>query len=351
MKMKPLITLLLVAAGVVALAIVSAHRRQATPPTAVGKPVLPKLNLEAVSRIEITRTAAPIVIRHTEDGWQVANLYGYPADLGKLRTDLLKLKDLKIGNVARGMSLETNAVTLVDLQDASGKPLATLRLAERASNPDPQSWRSTESRYLSVAGNPAIYRVKDPLDDFDGDAKTWVDAQLLNVSSSDIQMIEMSSPTGTVVTLSRDTGSLQLQDLSSHETFDASGVYGIDSAFSYLTFAGVANPALTDAQTGLTTPHVYRVHLKNGETYTARIGAASTNGDHFVRLSFECAATGTNAVLKAAQEKRKAELDPLWSKWTYLISDTTAQNMMRSRASLVKPKTDSTNQVNHADAH
>lgn len=346
MKPSKLIALVLAAAVLVALAVVSSHRRHPAPPAAIGKAVLPGLDLEAVSRIEIARTGAPIAIQHADDGWQVANLAGYPADIAKLRTDLLKLKDLKVGDVARGISLDTNAVTLVDIQDASGKPVATLRLGQRPSRGGSQSWRAPEGRYVSVAGDPKVYLVKESLDDFDGDAKTWVDAQLLNLSASDIQSIELSSPTGQVVTLSRETGSLQLQGIATNEEFDTSKSYGIESACSYLNFTGVADPKLTDAQTGLAAPHFYRVHLKSGDSYTARIGASVTNGtDRFMRLSFELAPPGTNATLKAEQEKRKADLEPKFGKWTYLVAASTAENMMRTRAELVKPKVVATNET------
>ena len=354
MKPSKLFVLLIVAVALLALAYRSSHRRHVSPPSGIGKKVLPGLNLEAVARVEIARdNNAPIVIVRGETGWSVTNLFGYPADMAKLRNNLLTLGEMKVGDLQRGMNLDTNAVTLVDLQAASGKPLATLRLGKQYQRSGGEaSWRSPAGgRYLSVAGDKRVFLVKESLTDFDGDAKDWVSTQLLNLPSSDIQTVELSSPTGQVLTLSRATGSLQMPGLATNEELNVSQTYGIESAFGNLTFANVANPALADAQTGLAAPHLFRVTLKNGDVYTARIGSSvSTNQtDRYVRLSATLS-PGTNVAQKAEYATRQAENEQKFGKWIYLISSYTADNMTRARADLVKPKVVTTNETAVAEA-
>jgi hypothetical protein len=348
MKPSKLLILLVVAVALLALAYRSSYRRHAAPPSGIGRTVLSGLNLDAVARVEIARNAQPrIVIQRGEDGWTVTNLFGYPADLAKLGNNLQTLAAMKVGDLQTDMNLDTNDITLVDLQAASGKPLATLRLGKHYQRPGEAAWNtSAGGRYLAVAGDSRVYLVKDTLNDFDGDAKDWVSSQLLNLSQSDIQTIELSSPTGQVFTLSRATGTLQAQGLSTNEELDVSKTYGIESAFGSLSFAGVANPALTDAQTGLASPSVFRVTLKNGDAYTARIGGAATNQtDRYVRLSATLAPPGTNATQKAEVAARQKENEQKFGKWTYLISSYTAENMTRTRAELVKPKVAATNET------
>lgn len=345
MKPTKLLYLILAAGLLLAVASWSAKRQHAAPPSQIGRSLLPQLDLDAIGRIEIAGTGAPYAIVRGDDGWSVDSLFGFPADVAKLRVSLLKLKDLKIGDVARGMNLDTNC-TLVDFQNASGKPLTTLRLGKHYQRPGTTAPGGyAEGRYVAVAGDPHVYLVKETLDDFDADGKAWVDTQLVNIPATDIQTVELAAPTGgVVVTLSRTTGTLQLQGLATNEEFDASKSYGIESALSYLTLTGVANPKLDDAKLGLTAPFTCRFHLKNGDLYTALLGQAVTNGtDRYLRLNVALAAPGTNATQQADVEKRKADIDRKFSHWTYLISSYTAENMTRSRADLVKPKTIVTN--------
>jgi len=342
MKPNKLLILVIAAAVLVAMAVWSNRHMQAAPPSVVGKRLLPKLNLESVARVEIARNGAPIAILRGADGWIVKNLFGYPADVSKLQTALLKLAELKIGEVAHGVNIDTNA-TLVDLQGASGKPLATLRLSAHPAAADRPGLRPSQGRYVAIAGDNQVYLTKDGLEEFDGEPRDWVNSQLLSLQSSDIQTIELASPTGTVLTLSREGGALQLQDLSTNEEFDASKSYGVESAFSYLNFAGVADPKLDEVKAGLAAPSTYRVRLKNGDQYTARIGSVAASGDRYLRLEALLAPPGTNALAQVEQATRKAELDQKFGKWTYLVAATTAENMTQTRAAFVKPKAVATN--------
>ena len=340
MKPSKLLMLVIAAAGLVALAVWTNGQSRAEPPSMVGKRLLPPLALESVARVEIARRGAPVTIVRNDNGWTVTNLFDYPADMQKLQAALLKLTGEKIGEIARGVNIDTNA-TLIDLQGASGKPLATLRLGARPSADRPNA-RPPQGRYVAVAGDNQVYLVKDGLEEFDADAHDWVNSQLLNLQSSDIQTIELASPTGAVLTLSRESGALQLQGLSTNEEFDTGRSYGVESVFCYLNFAGVADPKLSDAQTGMTAPSRYSVRLKNGDRYTAHIGAFA-GGDRYLRLEATLAPPGTNTMALAEQKTRQAELDLKFGKWTYLVTSTTAENMTRARAEFVKPKVISTN--------
>ena len=351
MKPGKLLFLVIIAAVLVALAFWTSRRTQAAPPSMIGKQLLPQLALESVARVEIARSGAPIEIVHGDDGWTVKNLFGFPADVPKLQTALLALAELKIGESARGVNIDTNA-TLVDLQGASGKPLATLRLGPRspASGMERPGSRQPVGRYVAIAGDSQVYRVKDGLEAFDGEPREWVNSQLLNLSSADIQAIALTSSTGAVLTLFREGANLQLLGISTNEEFDTSKSYGVESALSYLTFTGVADPKLDDAAAGLATPSIYRAKLKNGDLYTARIGAAAANGDRYLRLEAMLAAPGTNATAQAEHASHQAELDQKFKKWTYLVSDMTAENLTRTRAELVKPKVVASNTTTSADA-
>ena len=342
MKTKQLFTLAIIAFILVALAVRSSRQQQNAPPSVIGKKLLPSLAIDSVGRVEIAHKDARVTLVRGDDGWTITNLFNYPADLSKLQAALLKLSEQKIGEVARGVNVDTNA-TLVDLQGSSGKPLATLRLGNNAAPADPEKYRPAQGRYVAVAGNSQVYLVKDDLDAFDGTPQSWANNQLLNIQFADVQSIEITNPTNGTLTLLKNGGELLLQGIATNEEFDTSKSYGVESAFCYLNFTGIADPKLTDAQTGLTQPNLYRVKTKTGDQYTARIGSAAPNGERYLRLEAQLAPPGTNATAQADYATRKADLDQKFTKWTYLIASGSADNMTRSRAELVKPKVISTN--------
>lgn len=342
MKSGKLLLLAIVAIVLVALAIRSNHQQQTAPPSSIGKRLLPGLVLDSVSRVEIAHTGAPIAIVRKQDTWTVQNLFDYPADLSKLQSALLALSGMKVGEVARGVNIDTNA-TLVDLQGASGKPLATLRLGSTPSAAaDRAGSRRPQGRYVAVAGDPQVYLVKEPLSEFDGAPRDWANRQLLSLSSSDIQSIELSAPTSTVLTLVRDGNAWKIDGLSTNEELDTGKSYGVESALCYLTFSDVADPKLNDATTGLNAPGMYHIKLKNGDQYTARIGSANATGDRYLRLEAQLAPPGTNATAQAEYATHKADLEQKFNKWTYLVASSTAENMLLKRADLIKPKAPAT---------
>jgi hypothetical protein len=350
-KTNHLLMLIIVAAMLVGLAAWSSKSRRAAPPSDVGKPVLAGLNVNDIRRIELNKGGQAVVVAHNGESWSVTNLFGYPADFKKIRQNLLTLKDMKIGDVERGMKFADKDVTLVDLQDAKGKPLATLRLGPKRQKAATggMGWSMPDGRYVARDGSDTVFLVKDALEPFDPEAKEWVDADLFNVPSSDIAMIEMTAPDGQTVKLDRTGGTLKIEGLTEKEEFDSSKGYGVESALSYLRFAGVANPALTAVETGLNTAHVYRVSLKTGESYTAQVGAAAPGGsERYTRFTVGLAPATTNDAARAAQEQKVTEQNGNLSRWTFLISSYTAENMARTRAELVKAKPASTNAVDSA---
>ena len=349
MNPRQLLVLVVAAAVLGGLACWSMRSGRNAPPADIGKPVLPGLDLARVARVDVAKPGADIAVVQGADGWVVTNLFNYPADVGKLRANLLKLHDLRVADVSRNAAAVSGDVARVELRDAGGRVLADLRLGapyKRGGGGERDQWRGPSGRHVAPAGSRQAWVVKETLDEFDGDAKSWADTQILAVPGADIESVEMAAPTGSVVALVRTNGSLQIAGLSTNEEFETSKSYGIESALSYLNFSGVADPALPDVQTGLATPAVYRVRLKNGDAYAARIGATATNStDRYARFSAELAAPGTNATQKAEYEKRKAELDQKLGRWTYLITSYTAENMTNTRAGLVKPKAPATNEV------
>ncbi|MCL1920696.1 MAG: DUF4340 domain-containing protein [Kiritimatiellaeota bacterium] len=357
MTTKKLITLAAAAAVLGGLAYMSSNAKKLKTPALAGKPVLKTLDLEAVQRIEVSDNGQKgLTLESTDAGWVVSSLFGYPADITKIRENLLALADLKIGQVAKGKKL--GDARLVDLQDAAGKSLATLRLGEmkmREATGQMAMYGGgayPDGRYVATEGD-AVYLVKETLDAFDGDPNRWIDTQLAAVPVIQITSAEFTVE-GERLTLAKNAGTWALDGLGEGEELDASKLHGIDSVLGRLSFSAVADPALTDEQLGFTTGAVFRVALTGGETYTATLGAAA-GADRYFKISAAftpedipvepAEGEDPNPAVRASKLSRNAKIaemvndfNAIAGKWVYLIPAYTADAMTKRRADVVKPK-------------
>ncbi|MBR4654897.1 MAG: DUF4340 domain-containing protein [Kiritimatiellae bacterium] len=306
-------------------------------PSIVGERILPSFDISDVARIEIGG-AKKVQLVADDKGWKIQSLYGYPADVTKIRENLLKLTELKVGQVANGKKLASPAT--VDIQNAAGKSLAALPLGE-THNSKPKGQAAMyggggypDGRYVEYKGKTVL--VKETLDAFDGDPKKWTDTRIASVTASDVTAVTYSQGKE-VVKLARKDSKWELEGLGPKEELDTSKTYSLDSALSYLDFTDVADPKKTEADLGFATGAVYTVVLKNGESYTAKVGGKN-GSDRWVRLSASFKAVGTNATENAASEKKVKEFNDKVSRWTYAVSSYSADNMSKKRADLVKAK-------------
>ena len=306
-------------------------------PSIVGEKILPSFDVADVARIEIGG-AKKVQLVADDKGWKLQSLYGYPADVTKIRENLLKLTELKVGQVANGKKLASPAT--VDIQNAAGKSLAALPLGEtHTSKPKGQAAMYggggyPDGRYVEYKGKTVL--VKETLDAFDGDPKKWVDTRIASVSASDVKSVVFEQGKEKV-SLTRKDSTWTLAGLGPKEELDTSKTYSLDSALSYLDFNDVADPKKGDAELGFTTGCVYSVTLKNGESYTAKVGGKN-GSDRWVRLSATFKAVGTNATENAASEKKVKEFNEKVARWTYAVSSYSADNMTKKRVDLVKAK-------------
>ncbi len=165
-----------------------------------GKAIFPKIEMSEVARVEL---GDKLKLASSDKGWVVETYHNYPADHAKLAENLLKLTELKVGQVTRGKKLEsTDALTL---KNAAGKELASLQLGEKHAK-----WG--HGRYATFAGETVL--VSDSLDAFGADGKSWVDTKIVDtpwISFNDIaegvSEEELGFATGIVakVTIAGDT--------------------------------------------------------------------------------------------------------------------------------------------------
>lgn len=267
-----------------------------------GKAIASGLKVADVARIEI---GGKLTLVAGDKGWSAETLNGYPADREKIAENLLKLGELKVGQVVRGKTLDNP--TPVVLRDAAGRELVNLPLGEKHAK-----WG--HGRYAAFAGETVL--VSDTLDAFDGDAKSWCNTRIASIPSADVLAVSYAHGKE-LVELEKGTNSTwTLKGLTAKEELDTSKTYSLDSALAYLNFNSIADPKLTEAELGFATGYVYTVTYKEGSNAVTRVATVGNkvkgSSDRYFRMD--------NA------------------SWIYTISGYSAENMMKSRRDLVKAK-------------
>ena len=129
-------------------------------PALNGQKLVQPFDVEKVAKIEIGDALALVA---GDAGWIVPAATNAPADRAKIAENLLKLLDLKVGQVVRGKTIEHPLA--VKVFDANGGELAALTLGER--HP-----KYGFGRYAAFKGETVL--VADPLDAFTEDAGYWL---------------------------------------------------------------------------------------------------------------------------------------------------------------------------------
>jgi hypothetical protein len=365
MKGKTLVILVVAAAVLGGLAVLTSQRKNRPMPAAVGQALLPDLALDKVARAIIVADGKTSTVARVEDAWGVVERHNYPADFEKLKRALVKLADLKIGQTvqvgdAQKADLRVTPETAAQLvlQDQSGATLATLLLGETRESQSAMPGRGgyPDGRFVSRDGGATVYLVADTLDDLaSAEPGRWVDSEIASLTGSDIASIRVTGPNREPIELKRgDDDKLTLQNLAEGEEFDSSKTYALESALSYLRFEDIADPALDEAALGLEAPIVYEAKTKSGLLYVATLGGKVADGENrYARFRVTYADDGKPAPEDETDEARQArEADAAkvresaaaqnarLAKWTYVIPSYKADAIAKPRSDLLKTKTD-----------
>lgn len=342
MKSKKMIILATIAIVLIGLAYLSNTRRGVKTPKDVGQPVLPDLDLSRVHKIEFqNRNGEKLLIESSKDGWVIASLYNYPADITKIRSNLLAVKDLKIGQNAP-VSTVSDAEEL-KIMDKSGKIMASLRIGDtymsRSSGQTSMYGGGyPNGRYVSSGDKNKAYLVTDSLEQITESPDKWADTEIINISPNEVSKINIKAGDDDIH-LTKADGTWTLEDLKENEEFDNSQSYSLSSALRTLSFQSLADPAMNEDDMGISTGVVFKVSLENGETYTAKLGnKPDNNSGYYMKISASFTPVGTNETENAEIQTNIDRLNKKLSQWNYIIPSYKAQNMMVSRSELIKEK-------------
>jgi hypothetical protein len=384
MKGKNLVVILVVAAALIVLAVLTSREKPTQAASVVGRKVFPDLAINDVERLVAVSAGATVTVAKAESGWVLPGKFGYPADFKKVRDAILKLQDLKIGQLARlndamRAKLKMKPVgdkdggTRLDLLGKQGRAIASLLIGathERASEESAGPTRYggyPDGRYISPDAGATVYLVTDTLNELVGEPKEWLDTEIVSVNAADIREIAVTGEGRAELRLTKKDGDskFELANVPEGKELDTSKTYSIESALSYLRFNEIADPASTNTAAGMAKPVTFQAETKKGEIYTARIGQSPAGGsDRYLRMEVglkpappaadkkddEAAKMQDEERKKQDEERKKQEkerreleekvaaLNKKFQGWTYLISSYSAESLTKTHDSLLKEK-------------
>ena len=373
MNRKPLIVLLVLVfvlggAGI----IVYKHNSstwQAPPPS--GK-VLGDFSLNDVSRVSIQTGSASLLLTKKNDKWVVPASGNYPADFERVASliqTLWQLKPVEDEQVGPSQLERFNLLppgkgdgtgTLVELQGADSKPLASLLVGKKFLKKTPQAPDQegyAAGRYVMPTGSnpPKVSLVSETLEQVDPTPTAWLDKSFLKIDN--IKSVSISSGTNQwTVTRDSDTeNTWKLAGAKPSEAVDQEKVPYFVSIFGSPTFNDVlpagSVPAGYDSIVTVTTFDQFIYTLKFGKAAgdnlplsiavsanpppRERTPGKDENPEDKKRLDEEFAAHTKQLADRLAK-------DDALSARTYLVPKTTFDALFVPRTSLLAPPPAST---------
>lgn len=331
----------------------------------MGDRVLGDFDLNAVNGIRITAgTNAPVDVVKKDNDWIVPGRGGYPANFQSVGEFIKKLWELKVtapktvgASRLPVLQLTKETGTLVELLDASGKPIKSLLLGikhtkEGGDNSPFGGGSWPDGRYVKSGDSVAL--INDPLSNADAKASEWISKDFFKVEKPKAVTVKHAVETNSFA-LSRETdaGEWKLEGATAEEKLDTAKVGGFNSVLSYPSF----NDLILDKkpeELGLDKPTVATVTTSEGFKYTLNIGKA--DGENY---PLTLAVTGEfkrerepgkdekpedkDKLDKEFKEKlakldEKLKSEQALGKWTYQVSKWTVDQLLKTRHELLADK-------------
>lgn len=341
---------------------------------ATGKKLLGEFDVNAVTQLAIKRGTNELLLAKKDDLWRVAQREDYPANFSEISAFLLKAKNLKVVQTEQiGASqlgrLElapsgTNAPTVVEFRDASGKALKTLTLGKKHMRGGGQGSPMDEmggdggfpdGRYVQVGDkSDSVAVISDALTDIEPDAGRWLSKDFFKVEK--IKSIAVTFPEATnswKLIRETESGEWKLADAKPEEKLDSAKTSSFSYALSSPSFTDVAI-GVSPAQTGLDKPTTVVLETFDGFTYTVHAGAKTNENIYFtVTASADLQKERTpgkdekpedkerlDKEFKEQQKKVEEKLaaEKKLAKSIYLVSNWTVDSLLKERSTLLAEK-------------
>jgi hypothetical protein len=335
-----------------------------------GRKALPGLKISDVAEIAIRDSSGELHLQRTEAGWTARERAGFAADTDRVAAMLIKLAEVKVvqseplaeGQRARLELLEpkdktTGAGTAVELKDAKGAVLGRLLLGKKimkgsamASIGRPEA--DATGRYL-VAGDEAktLLAVGDPLLEAAAKPRDWLVKDLLRVEGA--KKVSSMKDGKLRWTVARNTEGMDWKLAGSVQAPDLQKATDLSSSLGWVNLVDVV-PDPAKADTGLDHPVTVQAQTFDGLKYTLDIGK-QVDSNYYLRIAVSGEPARTRPAVKGEKAEDKAKKDREFEErrkklleqvdrekklaaWTYLVSKTTVDPLLRDRQQLLPEK-------------
>ncbi|MBL6689959.1 MAG: DUF4340 domain-containing protein [Pseudomonadales bacterium] len=169
--------------------------------------VLPGLDLDAVSGLELSRGEERVSLVLGPDGWQVEQKASYPADFKNLAEFLLQLSKLRIAERKTAKPENHNRLGVADTGEGAGtsvtlKPGGEQLIVGRTS--------TSRGSYFRYADDPQVY-LADSLLEVSLDALTWLDPVIINVDAETVRQVSIATKSAGYLGAAWDEESAELR--------------------------------------------------------------------------------------------------------------------------------------------
>jgi len=256
MSNRALFILVLVLALLVAL-VALRQRSENTAPLAEdsapipGELAFPELDVNAITRVEISSGEEQAAVERGPEGWVVASHYNYPADFNKLADLLRAFTDLKVSQVVPDGIGYLDEFGLAEADDPMRLTLVetdksyNLLVGEikSSSGSSPMGFSGFGfGRYARIGDGPVLL-LDNALNALNANSESWLDKELLSVQASSIVEVRLAGEEQAKDILRMpSSGQYEMENLAEDEELDTSAASRLAGALSNLRFSRIESP-------------------------------------------------------------------------------------------------------------
>ena len=378
MKIKQLVILILIAAGLIAavwyLKKDSKETGGDSSTSAGGKVVA--FPIEKVAQLTLRSAEGTVNLAHKGDAWTVQERADFPANFERVENLLKKLWDLKVvQEIKAGPSQharfdltdpaqDAGKATRVDFKDKDGKPLAALlvgkqfmKKSDAAPSPfgDAGGGGFPAGRYVMTPGSANVSLISETLDDVDAKPVSWLRHDFFKIENpSSVTLAGTTDAQKWKVSRTTSSSEWNLDGAAATEKVDQAKVSPVANAFANPAFADVMLPDAKSADTGLDKPATVTITTFDGFTYVLKIGKETAgNLPVTVAVTGQFAKERTPAKDEKPEEKTKLDdefkakikkfeeklaAEKKFEGQPFLIAKYTLDSILKDRAALLEEK-------------
>lgn len=335
----------------------------------MGGSLLGPFDGASISAIRVTQGSNTVNIVSDGKTWVVRERGNYPANVTDLSSFVRKLAELKVTRPVKVgasrlplLQLSGDSATVVELLNASGQPVKTLRLGKqsvRGGGEDDMMGGGggfPDGRYVQVG--EAISLISDPLSSAQPKPENWIAKEFIKVEQPvSVQITHPEATNSFTLTRTNEFSDWTLVEATATDALDKNKLFSFNSLLSGPSFNDIIlNPDL--AQLGLDQPIRALIKTASGLTYDLKVGKAE--GENY---PVQVTVTGTlvRERTPAADEKpedkerldkefkeklakleQKLKTEEAFGKWTFTVSKWTIDPVLKKRSELMAdPKAES----------